>query len=242
MAISILSTSFINKKRTEKEKMISQKWKMWKVEENGEEVNPKFTRFILSIKKNGTFVITSEYEMTHRGTWSYKNKILTLEDKVTNRAFKLPVVKIDPTHLVIKNYESEDRSTFMTPVTSKDAIHLNHKEHLLAKKWRIYNSSKDRNIGSFYEFHDDKTFIYIPAGMTIAASSGKWDLSKDGKIVTLEIKRSKEVFKLAVDEFHRHELTLRNVETGTVNYLHDEFLTKKNLKEETSSPSDVNLK
>lgn len=246
LAITLISgtvlTSFITKKITTKEKMISQKWKMWKVEQNGSEVEPKFTRFILTLKKNKTFVITSEYEMTHRGTWSYKNKTLILEDKVTNRDMTLPVIEADPTHLVISNYESKDRSTFMIPVTHKDAIHLNHKEHILAKKWRIFNSSKDRNIGSFYEFHEDKTFVYIPAGMTVAASSGKWDLSKDGKIITLEIKRSKETFKMMVDEMHRHALTIRNAETGTVNYLHDEFLTKRDFKEEAETPSDINLK
>ena len=51
---------------------------MWKVEESGSEVEPKFSRFIVKMKKNKTFVITSEYEMTHRGTWEYKNKTLIL--------------------------------------------------------------------------------------------------------------------------------------------------------------------
>jgi len=202
---------------------------MWKVEESGSEVEPKFSRFIVKMKKNKTFVITSEYEMTHRGTWEYKNKTLILEDKVTNRTFTLPVKTIDATHLVFDNYEGKGRTTFLTPVTSKDAIHLNHKEHVISKKWRIYKSTKDRNVGAFYEFHEDKTFIYIPAGMTIPASSGKWTLSEDGKVLTLEIKRSKETFALAVDEMHRHAFTLRNTETGTINYMHDEHLTQKDL-------------
>ena len=239
----IVTSSFVSnasKKLSNQEKWMSQTWKMWKVEKNGNEVEPKFSRFILKMKKNKTFVITSEYEMTHRGTWSYKNKTLTLNDKVTNRSFVLPVKDLDETHLSFENYEGKERTTFLTPVTSKDAIHLNHKEHLMAKKWRIYNSTKDRNIGAFYEFHEDKTFIYIPAGMSIPASSGKWTLSDDGKTVTLEIKRTKEQFTLAVEELHRHALTLKNIETGTTNYLHDEFLTQKDqVKEEKEAAEAV---
>lgn len=204
---------------------------MWKVEQDGKEVAPRYSHFILTLKNRHTFVITAEYEMTHRGTWSVQNNILTLHDQVTKRDFVLDIKDSDRTHLALKGYEGPQKVTHLTPVTNKDAIHLNHKEHLLAKKWRIYNSTKERNVGSFFEFHEDKTFVYIPEGQSVPVSSGTWELSKNGKLLTLVTASSGATIVLDITELHRHKLTFKNPETGTVNYLHDEFLTKKDMIE-----------
>ena len=124
MVLAFLVSSFVvTEKRTEREKWLSQEWKMWKVEEDGQEVEPTYSRFILTLKKNFTFVITKEYEMTHRGTWDYTNGKLTLSDKVTNKDIVLPVEQLDESHLVFSGYESDKRSTYLTPVSNKDAIH-----------------------------------------------------------------------------------------------------------------------
>lgn len=212
-------------------KWLAKKWKMWKVEMDGKEIQPKYSHFILTLKKRQTFVITAEYEMTHRGTWSFENNVLTLHDQVTMRNFELEVRDLDQTHLAVEGYEGPQKVTHMTPVTSKDAIHLSHKEHLIAKKWRIYNSTKERNVGSFFEFHEDKTFVYIPEGMTVPMSSGTWDLSKNGKILTIVTLNSGSKMSMDIMKLHRHELTFKNPDTGTINYLHDEFLTKKDMVE-----------
>lgn len=233
-----LITSAITKKRTQEEKWLAQKWKMWKVEQDGEEIEPENSRVILELKKDFSYVITTEYEMTHRGTWTLDENILVLNDLVTTKEIKLPVTTLDETHLVIEDYKVEGTTTYLTPVTHKDAIHLSHKEHLIAKKWRVYESTKTRNVGAFYEFHEDKSFVYMPAGMSIPASSGKWELSEDHKTITLTVKKTKEVYELAVEELHRHELVLKNTDTGTTNYLHDEFLTKKDLEEEEEETTE----
>lgn len=221
------STAFA--KRSQDEKDLAQKWKMWKVEKGGTEVEPVLSRFIISMTKRNTFVITTGYEMTHRGTWKYENKTLTLTDEVTNKTFVLPVTELDHTHLVINNYENEGdgRTTFMTPINHKDALHLNHNEHLLAKKWHIYESTKEDTKDALYDFHEDKTFSYYLPGHSLPVSEGGWTLAKDKKTLTLHLKRSKEDVVLEIQEFHRHSLVLKSPESGTINKLHDEYLTKK---------------
>ena len=229
LSILLLSSSTAFAKLSEAEKNLAQQWKMWKVEKAGNEVTPVLSRFIITMSKKKTFVITTGYEMTHRGTWEYKNKTLKLTDKVTNKTFVLPVKELDHTHLVFSNYEyeGEGKTTFMTPINHKNALHLNHNEHLLAKKWHIYESTKEDNKDALYDFHEDKTFSYYLAGHSLPISEGKWTLSEDAKTVTLHLKRSKEDIVLEILEFHRHSLILKSPESGTINKLHDEYLTKR---------------
>jgi hypothetical protein len=213
-------------KLSKDERELCQTWKMWKVEENNSEVEPKFSRFMIDMKKNKTFSITSNYEIAFRGTWEFTRQTLIFHDQVTNKDIVLPVTELDHTHLVFQNFEALGRITFMTPVVHKDAIHLNHNEHLLAKKWNIYESSVDGLAGSMYDFHEDKTFDFILNGQTVPVSSGTWSLSADTKTITLIPKKGEQAI-LEVLEFHRHELVTKSQLTGTENKLHDAYLAER---------------
>ena len=43
--------------------------------------------------------------------------------------------------------------------TKGKRAHLNNKEHLLAKRWTIYDSERLENIGMMMEFQPNKTFV-----------------------------------------------------------------------------------
>ena len=72
-------------------------------------------------------------------------------------------------------------NTTMTPLKNKNSVRLNHKEHLVAKRWRIYESTKEKNVGSLFELHKDKTLSYIPSGTSVPLSVGDWAFSDDSK-------------------------------------------------------------
>ena len=220
-------------KRSKEEKYISKKWKMWKEEKGGAETEPTVSQIILEIKKNKSFVIVKGYENTHRGTWKLEGKTtLILDDYVTNTTMTLPIKELDATHLVLDNLDQEGITTYMTPLKNKNAIHLTHKEHLVAKRWRIYESTKEKNVGSLFELHEDKTLSYIPSGTSVPLDIGSWDLSDNAKQVTFILSKSNKEIILDVIELHRHEMILKNHETGIEDKYHDELLTQRDLDSE----------
>jgi hypothetical protein len=208
---------------TKQEKDLAQQWKMWKIEEAGKEVDPNISRFMLNLHKNKTFTIIEHSEIAHRGTWEYSDKTLILHDKVTNKDMVYPVTTLDHTHLVLVGVETESRKTFLTPLTHKDAVHLSHKEHLMAKTWTIYAASDTNRIGAIYDFHEDKTFDYLLHGHTVPVSEGTWELAKDEKTIILSLRKSEKVV-LDVVEFHRHELTIVSKSSGVKMSMHDAYL------------------
>jgi hypothetical protein len=227
MALAILAmSSFAFGKLSKEERDLCQKWKLWKVEQSGKEIEPKNTRFLIDIKKNKTFSITLNYEIAHRGTWEYARQTLIFHDLVTNKDMVLPVSTLDHTHLIFKGFDGQEVVTHMAPIVNKDAIHLTHREHLLVRKWTIYNSSVSEVVGSVYDFHEDKSFDYYFNGQSVAASTGKWSLSEDSKTIVLEIKRGEKVV-WDVIELHRHELVAKSQSSGTLNRMHDPYLTEK---------------
>jgi hypothetical protein len=226
LLITLFTSVLMQAKLSKEEKNLAQSWKMWKVEETGKEVEPAITRYLLDIKKNKTFSIVKNSEIAHRGTWEYARKTLVLHDKVTNKDIVLPVSELDHTHLVVTGAESPTRKTFMTPIVHKDAVHLTHREHLLVKKWTIYESTDEERKGAIYDFHEDKTFDYILNGHTVPVSTGSWELAADGKTITLKIKKTENII-LDVLEFERHILVLKSRTSGVTNKMHDAYLTEK---------------
>ncbi len=213
-------------KLSKDEKNLCQKWKLWKVEEMQKEVEPTNARYIIDIKKNKTFSIMLNYEIAYRGNWEYSRKTLILHDKVTNKDIIVPIIELDHTHLVVKDLEGIGKNTFMTPLSHKDAEHLTHSEHLLVKKWTIYQSSNESLVGSLYDFHENKTFDYYYSGQSVPISSGTWSISKNAKYIVLEPKRS-ETSTWDVLELHRHELVVKSQFSGNTNKMHDPYLTEK---------------
>jgi hypothetical protein len=222
--LAINSVSFA--KISKEERDLCQTWKLWKVEETGKEVAPENSRYLVDLKKNKTFTITKNYKIAHRGTWEYARKTLVFHDKVTNKDIVVPVREADHSHLVLNEIEGKSKVTFMTPVSHKDAIHLTHQEHILVKKWTIYQSTNPELVGSMYDFHEDKTWDYFYNGQSVPVSSGKWTLSEYSKALTLELKKNEKVV-WDVIEFHRHAFVSKSQSSGNTNKMHDAYLTEK---------------
>ena len=221
-----------------KEKLVSGKWKMISETRNGEEIEPEHENLILTLKKknlfrkNNEFTITAAYEETHSGTWeiSEDGSTLLLHDSTSRDDKELELVELDKKHLGLGSYDGPNTAIYLTPMKGK-AADLNHKEHLLAKKWTIFDSEQLENIGMMMEFQPNKTFVMIPYGYKVPVATGKWKLSDDNETLIIDKQEDGEHLELKIVEMHRHELSLKDPETGVVNHFHDEMLVSKDKRE-----------
>ena len=139
------------------EKLIVNKWKMVKTTQNGDEVKPSHEKLTIEFKKkNKEYLVTAVLEETHSGTWimSADGNQITLKDADTKEEKVIDIVKIDKLHLNISHYDgvSDDVIIETIPLGKEKAVHLTHKEHLLAKVWHLTDSPKKDNEGAIFEF------------------------------------------------------------------------------------------
>lgn len=213
-------------------KSIVKKWKMIKTEDNGTEVDPEHDRLVLQIEKDKSFTITAVLEETHNGTWKIENDNLVLTDTETGDVKTLGIKDLDNGHLALSGYDKPTATLYFVPVTGKKQVSLNHKEFLVAKKWTVFQSDKQENVGMRLEFKADKSFIMIPFGYKVPVASGTWSFKEgsDHKVLLIEQKDNEKPLELDVIELHRHELVLKFHESGISNHLHDPKLAKNDKK------------
>ncbi len=231
--LSVLASFFITNtfaQSSEYEKKITNSWKMIKTEIDGKEVEPKHDKLILDIdKRKNAFTITAAYEETHEGFWEIENDKLTLTDLATQEIKSLDITELSDNHLTVKGFDGPNSVLHFIP-TSKNAIDLNHKEFLVAKKWTIYKSDKKENIGTRIEFKHDKTFVLLPWGYQVPTMSGKWHLNDDNTKLIIDAREDGAHIEISILELHKHELVLQFDDLGITEYLHDPLLAKKDEK------------
>lgn len=218
------------------EKLLINKWKMIKTIKNGEEVAPKHDKLTIEfIKGKKQYVVTAHLEETHKGTWSLSEDgtKVTLTDSDTKEGKVIDIIKIDKLHFNFSHYDgaSDDVIIESTPLGKEKAVHLTHKEHLIAKAWHVYESDKEMNIGLLMEFKVDKTFIMLPEGLKVPVASGKWHLSDDNSKIIVDMKETGKTMELTIIEVHTHDLVLKQEESGITNKFHDRRIESD--KEET---------
>ena len=218
------------------EKLLINKWKMIKTLKSGVEIEPTHEKLTIEfIKKNKQFLVTAYLEETHKGSWSLSEdgKKVTLIDADTKEEKVIDIIKIDKLHLNISHFDGlSDNVVIETiPLGKGKAVHLTHKEHLIAKAWHVYESDKELNIGLLMEFKVDKTFIMLPEGSKLPVASGKWHLSDDNSKIILDMKEEGRTMELTIVELHTHDLVLKQEDSGVTNKFHDRRI--ENQKEKT---------
>jgi hypothetical protein len=208
------------------EKLLINKWKMIKTLKNGAEIDPTHDKLTIEfLKKNKQYVVTAQLEETHKGSWSLSadGKKITLVDTDTKKEKTIDILKIDKLHLNISHFDGESDEVVIEtiPLGKGKAIHLTHKEHLIAKAWHVYESDKETNIGLLMEFKVDKTFIMLPNGSKVPVASGKWHLSDDNGKIIMDMKEAGRTMELTIVELHTHDLILKQEESGVTNKFHD---------------------
>ena len=214
----------------DKAKVIINKWKIIKAEDNGAEIEPKHGKMILEIKKGNEYSVSAAFEETHSGTWKIDGDNLILTDSEVDEVRTLAIKQLDDAHLALQGYDSESEVYHLIPVSGKKMVDLNHKEFLVSKKWTVYKSDKDENVGMRLEFKPDMTFIMIPYGYKVPVATGRWKLNDDNTKMLIDRREDDGHMELTIEELHKHELVLKFDETGTTNYLHDPKLAKNDTK------------
>ena len=213
--------------------LLTGKWKKVKFEENGEEKDPLHEKVVIEFNGNKRkFIIVNEYHETHAGTWTLSPdaKSVILNDDSTKKTLTLEIKEIDKDHLVIQHYNNPNGYIHMAPLKNSKAMHLNHKEHLLAKTWHIYKSDKEDNVGLEFQFKHDKTYAIIPPGFKLPVATGNWKLSDDKTRLIMDKREDGEHLELEIISISRHELVLKNLLSGVVNYLHDNEMVSRDEK------------
>lgn len=218
--ITILGTCFAQK---EKQKLIAKKWKLIRELDNGNEVTPKHDKLVLEFKKNGTFTITAAFEETHSGTWKLSGDQLKVEltDEETNEERILFIQKLDKHHFTVGNFDGPSTAIEMVPLGRSKSQHLTHTEHMVAKKWHVYESDNPDNLGALFEFKPDKTFIIVPYGYKIPVFTGQWSLSEDNKTLLVDRREDDQHMELDIVGLETHDMKLQNHETKKINAFHD---------------------
>lgn len=239
----LLSTNGFAGKFKAKEKILSKRWKMYSVMVNGEKAKPEHEKMVIEFKKNGQFTITAVFEETHNGTWKLsddKTKLI-LNDKTFDKERVLEIKELDETHLSLSNYDNDPNKVLsFIPISKGKAMHLNHKEYLLCKRWTVTKSDKEEHQGIHYVFNVNKSFVILPANSHTPISTGKWTMSADKKTIHLDIKdenvtEEMKQLDLEVETLHRHKLVLVNPKNGFKKELSDEKLSSKSTESSTSA-------
>ena len=208
------------------EKLLINKWKLIKTVKDNAEIAPTHDKLTIEFfKKKKEYVVSAYLEETHKGTWSLNEDgdKITLTDADTKEEKIIDLIKIDKLHFNFSHYDGVDDEVIIEtiPLGKGKAIHLTHKEHLLAKAWHVYESDKDMNIGLLMEFKVDMTFIMLPKGLKVPVASGKWHLSDDDTKIILDMKEEGKTMELTIIEMHSHDLILKQEDTGVTNKFHD---------------------
>lgn len=214
----------------DKAKQIINKWKIIKAEDNGATIDPPHGKMVLDIKKGNEYTVSAAFEETHKGTWKIDGENLVLTDTEANETRTLAIKQLDEGHLTIQGYDSETQALHFIPISGKKMVNLNHKEFLCAKKWTVYKSDKNENVGMRLEFKPDMTFVMIPYGYKVPVASGDWKLSEDKQKMLIERREDGGHMELSIEELHKHELVLKFDEKGTTNFMHDPKLAKNDAK------------
>ena len=231
LVLTSLITTFSFAQEVDYTKKIINKWKMIKTEENGQDVQPKHDKLILDIqKKNNVFTITAAFEETHNGLWKLDGNKLTLTDTETKEVKTLTIIEADGDHLTLDNFDGENTTVHFAEATGKKSTVVTNKEFLVAKKWTIYKSDKETNLGTRIEFKQDKTFVLLPWGYQVPTMSGKWQLSEDNSKLIIDAREDGAHIEISLIEIHKHELVLKFEDLGITEYLHDPLLAKNDEK------------
>jgi hypothetical protein len=228
LAIILASSLFSFAQTTEK--LIAKKWKMVQTLINNENVKPKHKNLVITFNKDKSFTISASKEQTHKGTWSLieDGKKVVLNDQTNNEEKTYTVESSDKKHLSLGGYDGN--TTIALIRYKKGHYNLSHTEALIAKEWHIYKTDKEENMDMEIAFKKNKQFEFIPYGSKMPVASGRWRLSKDEKVIILEMIAENEELHLDIMDVHRHELILKSEETGVINYLHDRKLYSKDVK------------
>lgn len=228
--LSLLGTTCFAQK--EKQKLIVNKWKLIRELDNNKEVNPKHDKLIVEFKKNGTFTITAAFEETHSGTWKLSADQLKVEltDGETNEDRILFIQKLDKHHFTVGNFDGPSTVIEMVPLRKSKAQHLTHTEHMIAKKWHVYESDNPDNLGSLFEFKPDKTFLIVPYGYKIPVFTGEWRLSENKKTLIVDRREDDQHLELDIIELETHDMKLQNHDTQKVNAFHDRRIAPESPK------------
>lgn len=204
---------------------------MIKAEVNGSEVkDPDHEQLIIEFEKKGEFTITAKFEETHKGTWKLSDdkRKLILNDQTAKQETIMLMTDLDDSHLALRNFDNKPNKTvYFIPLNKKKAMHLNHKEYLLAKTWTVDKSEKEETIGTRFVFSVNKTFVIVPLHTNTPIASGDWEMSEDKNFITMEMKEDGQELKLEIKTLHRHELVLENKENGFIKHFVDHKLEEE---------------
>lgn len=226
-----------------KEAHLTNDWKMIKETKDGKEIKPKHDNLVFEFnKKDNEYSFTADFEETHTGTWEFNEDktAVILNDVDTKKSQTLPIKELDRTHLALSGFDGKGTVIYMTPLKNKDSRELTHKEHLVAKKWHIFESDNPENLATLFEFKTDKTFIIIPYQQKVPVFSGNWELSDDNKKLIIDRREDGEHLELDIEKLSRHEMVLKDSESGAVNKFHDRDLWEKEREEvETEASEEI---
>ncbi len=212
------------------EKLIVKKWKLVKEFDKASEIEPKHEHLIMVFKKSGDYTIKASYEESHSGKWRIggkNNNRLILHDEANDEEKMLSILQLDKNHLNLGNFDGPTTIVHFTPMEKNREEHLNHKEHLIAKKWHVFESGKAALIHALYEFKEDYTFFILPEGHKVPLYTGKWSLSNNKKELLIHRREDGKDIIMEIIEIHTHVMVLKNKETDDSMTFHDLKLTAK---------------
>lgn len=213
-----------------KEAHISNDWRMIKETKDGEEIEPLHDNLVFEFnRRNNEYTFSADFEETHTGTWEFNEDktAVILHDIDTKKSQTLPIKELDRTHLALAGFDGKGTVIYMTPLKNKESRNLTRKEHLVAKKWHIFESDNPEFLATLFEFKTDKTFIIVPFKQKVPVYTGKWDLSEDNSKLILDRREDGKHLELDIKKLDRHEMILKDPESGVINKFHDRELWEK---------------